>query len=350
MAPTLALVLIARNEQRCIARCLESVRPWVDDMVVLDTGSTDDTMAIARACGARVFEAPWPNDFSAARNLSLDLSLADWNLILDADEWIASGAECLREAIRHPQLGVVCQRSEFVVDGVASTANAWISRLLPRGVRYAGAVHEQPVSTLPRTQLPLILGHDGYSPAQNAAKKGRNRALLESMLASDPANAYVHYQLGKDFEIYGEATQACDAYLQALALHVESSGYDHDLLIRTLHCLGQCGRVDEAIILAEQSMDAWQDSPDFFFALGNLFLDKAQLQPEEALQHWLPMAEAAWTRCLEIGERPGLTGAVAGRGSHLAAHNLAVVLEGMGHREQAAHYRHLFTGSDATLR
>jgi glycosyltransferase involved in cell wall biosynthesis len=75
--PTLCLVLIARNEQRCIARCLESVRPWVDDMVVLDTGSTDDTMVIARTCGARVFEAPWPNDFSVARNASLDLSNAD---------------------------------------------------------------------------------------------------------------------------------------------------------------------------------------------------------------------------------------------------------------------------------
>jgi tetratricopeptide (TPR) repeat protein len=337
--PTLCLVLIARNEQRCIARCLESVRPWVDDMVVLDTGSTDDTMVIARTCGARVFEAPWPNDFSAARNASLDLSNADWNLVLDADEWIASGAECLREAMQHPLLGVVCQRSAFVVDGVTSTANAWITRLLPRGVRYAGAVHEQPVSTLPRVQLPLVLGHDGYTPAQNAAKKGRNRALLETALASDPNNAYVRYQLGKDLEIYGETALACEAYLQAQAQGGDTSGYAHDLLVRTLHCLGQCGRVDEAIIHAEQAMDAWQHSPDFFFVLGNLFLDKAQLQPEAALQQWLPMAEAAWTRCLEVGERPELTGAVAGRGSHLAAHNLAVVLEGMGQRERASAYR-----------
>ena len=87
--------------------------------------------------------------------------------------------------------------------------------------------------------------------------------------------------------------------------------------------------MDEAIILAEQSMDAWQESPDFFFALGTLFLDKAQLEPEQALAQWLPRAEAAWQRCLDIGERPMLTGAVAGRGSHLAAHNLAVVRAGM---------------------
>lgn len=328
-APTLALVMIARNEARCIARCLESARPWVDDMVVLDTGSTDATRELARACGARVFEAPWPDDFSVARNQSLALSNADWNLVIDADEWIASGAECLRPALQQRLVGVVCQRSEFVVEGVASSANVWISRLLPRGVQYAGAVHEQPVSDLPRVQLPLVLGHDGYTPAQNAAKKGRNRALLARELAADPHNAYARYQLGKDLEIYDELPAACEAYLQALADGGAQAGYAHDLLIRTLHCLGRCQRVDEAIILAEQSMDAWQESPDFFFALGNLFLDKAQLEPEQALAQWLPMAEAAWQRCLDIGERPMLTGAVAGRGSHLAAHNLAVVRAGM---------------------
>ena len=69
--PSLAAVLIVRDEARCIARCLDSVRPWVDRMVVLDTGSRDDTIAIARDCGAEVSEMAWPDSFAAARNAAL---------------------------------------------------------------------------------------------------------------------------------------------------------------------------------------------------------------------------------------------------------------------------------------
>jgi glycosyltransferase involved in cell wall biosynthesis len=91
--PDVALVVIARNEARCIARCLRSARGAVSRMLVLDPGSTDDTPAIAAACGAQVHHATWSDDFSMARNTALELAQADWNLILDADEWIESGAQ-----------------------------------------------------------------------------------------------------------------------------------------------------------------------------------------------------------------------------------------------------------------
>src|SRR5512140_1346392 len=91
----LALVMIARDEARAIARTLESARPHVDRTIVLDTGSTDATREIAAACGAEVHEFAWGDDFAAARNAALAHSDADWNLVLDADEWIEAGAEAL---------------------------------------------------------------------------------------------------------------------------------------------------------------------------------------------------------------------------------------------------------------
>ncbi|WWT74562.1 glycosyltransferase [Lautropia mirabilis] len=97
---TIALTMIVKNEARSLARCLDSVAPWVDKMIVLDTGSTDDTIAIARAHGAEVYERRWTNDFAAARNAALARSDADWNLVLDADEWLTSGGEYL-QALRH---------------------------------------------------------------------------------------------------------------------------------------------------------------------------------------------------------------------------------------------------------
>ena len=71
--------------------------PFVDRMVVVDTGSVDDTVAIAKGCGAEVHRLDWPDDFAAARNHALGLADADWHLVIDADEWIVCGGEALRD-------------------------------------------------------------------------------------------------------------------------------------------------------------------------------------------------------------------------------------------------------------
>ena len=119
----IALVLIARDEARCIERCLNSARTWVDEMWVLDTGSRDNTAALAHACGAQVHHSAWADDFSAARNAALALTTAAWRLVLDADEWLAEGASCLN-ALRHqsdPFIGLIRVVSQFEDAQGAST-------------------------------------------------------------------------------------------------------------------------------------------------------------------------------------------------------------------------------------
>jgi len=101
----LALVMIVRNEARCIERCLSSARTQVDTMLVLDTGSDDDTVERARGAGARVAHFPWCDDFAAARNAALEEANADWSLVLDADEWIADGAASLQALRAVPRYG-----------------------------------------------------------------------------------------------------------------------------------------------------------------------------------------------------------------------------------------------------
>src|SRR5687767_12493572 len=87
--PTLSVCLIVKNEERYLAQCLQSVRGLWDDLVIVDTGSTDRTVEIAESFGARVFHFTWCDDFSAARNFCLDQITTDWILSLDADETIA---------------------------------------------------------------------------------------------------------------------------------------------------------------------------------------------------------------------------------------------------------------------
>jgi tetratricopeptide (TPR) repeat protein len=333
------LVVIAQNEAPRIARLLGSVAPWVSEMLVLDTGSTDGTGDIAHACGARVERFNWCNDFAAARNAALDAAAGDWHVILDADEWLIDGGEVLQAlAGRAPSFVGALHLEDRFFDGDWRTAHVDISRVLPGPVRYRGRVHEQPVHALPVQPLQVRVGHDGYAPEALAAKRGRNRALLQAELAASGQDAYLWYQLGKDHAVYAEHAQASDCFSKAAQRLQGAEPWRHDLAARALYSMKCAGRHEEAVAYGETQLAACSESPDFFFALGDLLLDWAAREPVrgEAL---LPMIEAAWTRCLEIGERPALHGAVAGRGSVLAAHNLVVMYESLGHVEQAQRMR-----------
>lgn len=333
----ISLVMIARDEARCIERCLRSAAGWVDDMWVLDTGSVDDTPAIARRCGAQVVPWSWREDFAAARNAALDLSASDWNLVLDADEWIAGAAGALQDWCHDPRPRIGLLRVASLVDGAGGgtqLAPSWLPRLLPRGVRYTGRVHEQPQSALLRQRLALQVLHDGYLPAQMGRKQGRNRALLQRALQDDDQDPYLHYQLGKDHEVHGDYAAAAPCYARALTAVDALAAWRHDLVLRCLFTLKKLRRYDDALQLAEREMPLWDHSPDFYFTLGDLLLDAAAGQPQHVAT-LLPLAEAAWRRALDIGENPSLPDTVLGRGSFLAAHNLAVLHEGLGDAAQA---------------
>ena len=341
----LALVMIARDEARAIGRALASARPHVDEMVVLDTGSADETAAVARAGGAQVFEFAWRDDFAAARNAALAYSAADWNLILDADEWIEDGAHALGPETLPAGgggfLGEACVRSRMDDTGAIGVAQAWIARILPRGVAYEGRIHEQPASLLPCRRLPLTLGHDGYLPDALERKGERNEILLMRELQGSPADPYLWFQLAKEHQSRGRAAQAALCFGEALKFAPPDAPYRHALVVRGLIALKANGQLAEALALADAEVAAWLDSPDFYFVVGDLYLEAASQNPERALSEFLPIVEAAWKRCLEIGERPELDGAVAGRGGHIAAHNLAVFYETLGRAEQASEFRAL---------
>ena len=332
--------MIARDEARCIARCLASAMPWVDEAVVLDTGSIDGSAQLAAEAGARVHRTAWRDDFSAARNEALSLTDAPWRLVLDADEWLEAGSgEALLAACAGEGgfLGLLEVASQ--VDGAApGETSSWLPRLLPKGVTYTGRIHEQPASTLPRRRLAVRVGHDGYLAPQRAAKRGRNESLLRRALAEAAGDAYLHYQLAKDLELQGRFDEARLHYGRAAAGVSADAAWRHDLVLRRLYTLKRSGAFEEALAIAEAEMAHWRRSPDFFFTLGDLLLDWALHEPARA-QELLPMIEASWLEALAIGEQPALNDSVRGRGSFLAAHNLAALHAGIGDPARAAIWR-----------
>jgi len=340
----IALVMIVRNESRCLARCLQSVQAHVDHIIVLDTGSTDETVAIAQGHGAQVAHFTWVDDFSAARNAALALSDADWNLVLDADEALVGGAQTL-SALRHQAptfVGSIEVASDFRQndeqcggngdDSTVAQASSWLPRVLPLGTRYEGRIHEQPVHAGPRQRLDIRVSHDGYLPEHMATKGARNRQLLERAVSESPSDAYLHYQLGKDHEVHDRFAEACIAYSQADHLLGHNVGrgpaWRHDLVIRHLFALKASGRLAEAVDLSAKEMTHWPDSPDFYFVTADVLLDFAMANQAQAAD-LLPMIEGAWRQCLAIGENPHLEGAVPGRGSELP-------------RQQLVHFKALF--------
>jgi glycosyltransferase involved in cell wall biosynthesis len=337
----IVLVMIARNEARCIERCLSSVRAHVDAMFVLDTGSTDGTQEIARRAGARVESFAWCDDFSAARNAALGHADADWALVLDADEWLVDGAAALH-ALRTQApsyVGVLRVDNLYGADAAQTSRSAsWLSRVLPRGARYEGRIHEQPGAQWSRQRLHVTVRHDGYMDAAMRNKHGRNEALLRRALAEQPIDVYLHYQLGKDLELRARFADAWPHYERALHGVAAADAWRHDLVLRGLFTLKKLAQHAQAVALADAEMAAFGDSPDFMFALGDLLLDWAAHEPSRAPE-LVPMIESAWQRALAIGERPELPDSVHGRGSFLAAHNLAVLYEGLGDAQRAQHWR-----------
>ena len=330
------LVVIARDASRSIERCLLSADPLVQRMLVLDTGSNDDTVAISKACGAEVHHFAWVDDFSAARNRSLELAQAEWALILDADEWfewtnppaLATARQLLSDHIsRHPASpGLLRVRSETLLEGRIETADAWVPRFLPGDTRYRGRIHEQPVTSRPGCPIDLTVMHDGYSVGDLKAKRKRNAALIQAALAEDPTSPYLHFQAGVEAEIDEKWERACEYFSAAIKLTTgRTTPYSHALACRQLHALSRSGRINDALEQGLQARERWPDSSDVHFAFGNVCLDAALLDPTSALEVWLPAAEAAWNRCLEIGETDKYEGHVSGRGSYMAAENLTVL-------------------------
>ena len=343
-----ALVVIARNEAPRLPRLLRSVAPWVDEMVVLDTGSTDGTPEVARAGGARVAHFEWVDDFSAARNVALEQAGADWHLVLDADEWLVQGGPFLRELRTLPPrfVGSVRLEEHCGPDGALHSVER-LTRLLPGHVRYAGCIHEQPVHALPGERTPLCVAHDGYQASALAAKRGRNRRLLEQALRAAPEDPYLWYQLGKDASVYEEHGLAEEAFAQARCRMRGDEPWLIDLVVRRLHSLTRLGRHEPAHAVARTEQSACERSPDFHFAVGNLLLDWTASAPQHAAA-LLQGAEASWRNCLELGEHPEVPGAVLGRGGALAAYNLALVCEGTGRPEEAQALRRRFGLEAAT--
>jgi hypothetical protein len=227
------LFVMARNEQRCIERCISSVAHVVDDVIVLDTGSTDDTVEIVKSMNCRVHQIDWPNDFSKARNIGLSFVKTPWVLTLDADEWVIEASAVADQfsrlsnaTARVYEVGMYMMKYGLPSQNTTSRQpKFWTPRLFMSNFRYRNAIHEVLDHKTLVSRSKIILGHDGYEKEQFQAKRGRNLQLLRRQLAENPTDGLLHYYIAQELraETGAEANpETAERYGTALRLMVDS--------------------------------------------------------------------------------------------------------------------------------
>ncbi len=214
MSTTISLCMICRNEEHTLFRCLHHVADFVDEIVVVDTGSTDRTLERARRFTDRIFEIPWVDDFSAARNFSLAQARGEWILLLDADEVIyapelAALRALLRDRASSGLTGVVLELHEFEVDYSCLAFNDEIpwprveTRVAPKlrlvrstaSLRFVGRIHECLDSARPSDMdvRPDVRFAHYRDKRTKQAKHDYYMRLEEAALLSEPRNSNAHY-------------------------------------------------------------------------------------------------------------------------------------------------------------
>lgn len=200
--PWLSVCMIVRNEAECLGEALRSVDPFADEIIVVDTGSEDQTQEIARRFEkVKLFETPWQDHFAQARNVSLKRASGDWVLVLDADETLVD-SRALEILITHPPRGWMLYALSVQHDlEQAGRTQTWTPRLFRRdGIRYTGALHELPVKKeaphFLQTVFPKIAVRHvgGLQRHRERQSKDRRDAALKAWVEASDATPYLHYQ------------------------------------------------------------------------------------------------------------------------------------------------------------
>ncbi|MGF1515730.1 MAG: tetratricopeptide repeat protein [Elainellaceae cyanobacterium] len=229
---TLSLCMIVKDEAERLAACLKSAQPIVDEIIIVDTGSTDATPEIAQQFGASVHHTPWNNDFAAPRNLALQQATQDWVLVLDADEYLtpAAIAQIPKAITPEDRLVINLVRQEI---GATQSPYSLVSRLFRRHSdlcfsRPYHAMIDDSVSDLmarePHWQIAQLpntaIAHDGYRADAIARlnKLERAQQAMEAFRADHPSDAYVCAKLGGLYIQKGQFEQAAELLNQGLSL------------------------------------------------------------------------------------------------------------------------------------
>lgn len=247
---SISLCVIAKNEENNISRCLGSCEHIVDEIIVVDTGSTDNTVKISKSFGAKIVYSPWDNNFSKARNAGVEQAQSEWILYLDCDEALdfeggLNLKEILESDLPDGKHEGFCLNLINVVEGkmTLNYGSLRVFRNRPE-YRFRGKIHEQIFPSIgehyPEESIQLLdvdFYHYGYdsNTSDIESKKKRNIAIFESYEESEK-DGFFYYNLANEFTRAGEPEKALAYYLKSKETPAYDNGFKLFLPIYIVKC------------------------------------------------------------------------------------------------------------------
>jgi len=303
----ISLVMIVKNEEEFLEYCLKSVAGLVNEIIIVDTGSTDASRDIAAKFGSRVFDFTWQDDFAAARNYGLEQARCEWILVLDADEH-------LEEPSAHMLLDLIDASGTAdayllpVKNLMVPEFNEWQVSLILRlfrnspDLRFQGTIHEQLIVPAgKRAEIaedgPVII-HSGYAENNRKKKNRRNMRMLKKALEKDPDNPYLHYYISTEYILQGDFKTAWQYIDRALPRIPHDVILFRAALVRNAAVvLNELDNLELAEKLLLEEIKINPNFPDYHYFLANLY----QKQDE----HWLAVEHYNWAVTID---KPPLIG------------------------------------------
>ncbi|MDO3412078.1 glycosyltransferase [Saccharibacillus sp. CPCC 101409] len=341
MKKTISLCMIVKNEEQYLEKCLKSAKPFVDQIVIVDTGSVDNTLDIARRYNSEIHHFEWINDFSAARNEAIKHATMDYILVLDADEYLTDEAD-LQSDLADGKDYYFIKIHNLLSRDLAINHLAIRLFINHKGLRYQYRLHEH-LNTMETKGLEAgyadsLIMHAGYTDEmmQDRDKAQRNMPLMLKEVEENP-NAYNLFNMGRMYMWLGEHEKAIDYLKRAYPL---SKGLSNapELISTLCKSLGELERYEEALTILSDAVNVFQNEVDLLHLQALLF-EKAGYKKD---------AIETMNVCLELGDQ-GITVA-EGYGSYIAHFRLAEwyeekykLLESYEHITQAMKQKKDFT-------
>ncbi|WP_407311332.1 glycosyltransferase [Desulfosporosinus sp. SB140] len=337
MKDTISLTMIVKDEQAHLAACLDRVQDQVDEIIIVDTGSSDDTLEIAQRYTPHVFSYQWNGDFSAARNYAISKASCAWIFYLDADEILLSETGNLKEIIQQHEgsEAFLLPLENPTVDASSYVNRFFVLRLFKNkeSYRFFGIIHEQ-VSVQDAGSAQIVQGpilrHRIPPISLRNKKRARNLNLLKRALIQDPQNPFLHYYLGLEWLMLSKPEKSLPYLRTAYEMLT-----DENLLIKApalrslVICLKNLGKLEEALILCLDADLKYPEFTDIYFLGGTLLAEKGEFT---LAIKWLKQA-------IECGEPPAIYSHMLGTESFLSHYYLGYCCDMLGDVETARrHY------------
>lgn len=337
ITPQISVCMIAKNEEQHIDECLGKLKPYHYEIVLVDTGSTDNTLKLASKYTDKIYHFDWINDFSAARNFALAKASNDWVLSIDCDEYIESIDENQLSHLmeKHSQdVGQILIRNRFKQGDQTSIENVRVSRFFNKKFyHFVGAIHEQVErrETVPDTlskqaySVPITLLHVGYdgTDEEMRAKCLRNISMLEEELTAAGPDSYIYHQLGQSCMKLKDYSKAYEWFNLGLSMDVDpTQTYVQTMVESYGYCMLELKKNKEALQLLN-IYDVFAVRADFVFLMGLIYMNNGLF--DEAVN------EFKKSTTIEQFSVDGIN-------SYRANYNIGVIYECTGHIDEAKKY------------